>query len=397
MLNTGILVEQLGIIAIFLEGLLSFLSPCVLPLVPIYLGYLSANHKNRSKTIWFTIWFIIGILTALLLLNASMGLISSFLKDHKAYMLLISGIVIVFMGLLQLGFIQIPALSRTYRIPNILQKGMSVASAFAMGFCFSFAWTPCIGPALASILLLASSGNSFLMSNVYMLVYAAGLCIPFIVVACFSDVLLKKLQGKGKWMNIALKLGAIILLCFGGYMIYQGFDELQPPKIANESQVQEETAELSEEEKMQQLIDQLYQYEVMDLYGNKVSLNDLRGKYVFLNYWATWCPPCKSEMPELQALYDKYRNSDVAIITISMPDEKQTITDIQQYIKEEGYDMPVWIDDGFFSMQFGITSLPTSYVIQKDGRPYGYVSGALNLEMMENMIQQVKNASDNES
>lgn len=389
MVDTGLLVEQLGVIAIFLEGLLSFLSPCVLPLVPIYLGYLSANHESRRKTIWFTIWFIIGILIALLLLNASMGVVSVFLKEYQHYLVLVGGVVVVVMGLVQLGIIQIPALQRTYRLPNALQKGMSIFSALAMGFCFSFAWTPCIGPALASILLLASSTDSFLMSNVYMLVYAAGLCIPFLMVACFSDVLLKKLQGKKAWMSMATKIGAIILLCFGGYMIYQGFQGIQPQVSTNAS-----NEDLSEEEQMNQMIEMLYSYEVEDLQGNKVSLNDVKGKYVFLNFWATWCPPCQSEMPELQALYEKYKDGDVAVITISMPDTKQSAQDIKDYIVQEGYTMPVWIDDGFFSSQFGVSSLPTSYVIQKDGMPYGYISGALDLEMMESMLQQVFDANN---
>ena len=388
MLDTSILLEQLGVVAIFLEGLLSFLSPCVLPLVPLYLGYLSMHHESRKKTIWFTIWFIIGILSALLLLNASMGLISSFLKDYQHYILLVGGVLIVVMGLVQLEVIQIPFLQKTYRLPNMVKKGMSIFSAYGMGFCFSFAWTPCIGPALASILLLASSQDSFMMSNLYMIVYGAGLCIPFMIVACFSDALLKQLRTKEKVMKMATKIGAVILLCFGGYMIYQGFSAMQPPTKQSEP-----NKELSEEEQMQQMIDMLYAYEVTDLEGNKVSLNDTKGKYVFLNFWATWCPPCKSEMPELQALYEKYQNSDVEVITISLPDSKQSVEDIKAYIATQGYTMPVWIDDGFFSMQFQITSLPTSYVIQKDGRPYGYVSGALDLSMMENMVQQVKDAN----
>ena len=382
MLDSSLLVEQLGILAIFLEGLLSFLSPCVLPLVPLYLSYLSMHHESRKKTIWFTICFIVGILSALLLLNASMGMISTLLKDYQAYIVLVGGIVVVVMGLVQLGIIQIPLLQRTYRLPNMLQKGMSAVSAFVMGFCFSFAWTPCIGPALTSILLLASSQDSFITSNIYMLVYAAGLCIPFVIVACFSDSLLKKVQAKEKGMKLAMKIGAVILLCFGCYMIYQGATTLKP--VANNEQHSDE------EMTMEEIIEMVCSYEVEDLNGTKVSLNDVKGKYIFLNFWATWCPPCQSEMPELQALYDKYQNEDVAVITISMPDSKQSVEDIKGYIEQEGYRFPVWIDDGFFSVQFNVTSLPTSYVILKDGTPYGYVSGALDLEMMENMIQQVK-------
>lgn len=389
MLDTSGMVEQLSLIVIFVEGLMSFLSPCVLPMVPIYLGYLSSHQQSRKKTILFTISFIVGILVALLLLNASMGLLSAWLKDVQAYFMLIGGLIVVVMGLVQLGVIQIPFLQQTYRLPSTFQKSMSVFGAFLMGFCFSFAWTPCIGPALTSILLLASSTQEVWMSYLYMLVYAAGLCIPFIIVACFSDVLLKKLQNKGTWMKVAAKVGALIILLFGSMMIFKGVEALKHQPTPN---TQEQAS--SEEDSYDQALQTLLNYKVNDLEGNQVSFQDVKGKYVFVNYWATWCPPCQSEMPDLQALYDKYKDLDVAVITITLPDQKQSLEDIQTYIQDQGYTMPVWIDDGFFSSMMNITSLPTSYVFQPDGQPYGYVSGALSLEMMENMIQQVKNAQE---
>lgn len=397
MLDTAQLMENLGLALVFVEGLMSFLSPCVLPLVPVYIGYLSSHHESRKKTIVFTLCFIFGIMTSLFLLNASMGVLTQFLKIYQNYFVLLGGVLIVVMGLLQLDVIQIPFLQRTYRMQPFGLRHINMISAFAMGFAFAFAWTPCIGPALASILLLAGSAESFLTSNLYMLVYAAGLCIPFLLVGFFTDSLLSWFKKQGNLMTLAMKIGGIILLCFGGYMVYRGFDGLQAaqqnqPTAQSQSASKDEDA-LSEEEKVQQAIQALYAYKVRDVQGNEVSLQNLKGKTIFVNFWATWCPPCVSEMGELQQLYDKYQYStDTAVITISMPDSKQSEADIRTFMQENQYTMPAWIDDGFFSTQFGITSLPTSYVIQSDGMPYGYVSGALSLDMMENMLTQVKNA-----
>ena len=117
----------------------------------------------------------------------------------------------------------------------------------------------------------------------------------------------------------------------------------------------------------------------------------MKGKVVFLNFWATWCPPCQNELPEIQKLYETYQNSDkVAIITIVNPGHgEKSEAEIIKFLNEKDYNMPVLFDNGEVTSYFQISSLPTTFILDQTGKPYGYAIGQLNKEMMESMIQEV--------
>ena len=183
--------EHIGIWMAFVEGLISFFSPCVLPLLPIYLGYFSGNLEDekpsRKKTFFFTLSFILGIFVALILLNISITWISSFFHSASVWMMRIGGLLIVFLGLVQLGVFRISFLQKTFHISvNFAGKRMNPVLAFVMGFTFSFSWTPCIGPALASILILASNTGSFFSSLLLIICYAIGFALPFLILGFFA-------------------------------------------------------------------------------------------------------------------------------------------------------------------------------------------------------------------
>ena len=132
-------------------------------------------------------------------------------------------------------------------------------------------------------------------------------------------------------------------------------------------------------------------YSLKDQNQNHISFQDLKGKVVFVNFWATWCPPCQRELPEIQKLYEKYKDDkNVAVITIVNPGHgEKTEPEIIEFLNENGYNMPVLFDDGEVTRYFQVSSLPTTFMIDKTGKPYGYAVGQLNLEIMESMIQEV--------
>lgn len=121
-----------------------------------------------------------------------------------------------------------------------------------------------------------------------------------------------------------------------------------------------------------------------------VSFEDLRGKIIFLNFWATWCPPCVAELGHIQELSEQYKESkDVVILTTVLPGDRGVSKhDILDFIEENGYTMPVLFDDGTLFGYFGINSFPTTLMINRDGTPYGYAKGQLTKEMMEKLISQ---------
>lgn len=376
---------HISLALVFVEGLVSFLSPCVLPIIPIYMGYLAGNSNEKrnsnKKVLLFTISFIFGILLAIFLMNASINLLQSFLKEHMTLFVRIGGILIVLLGIYQLGFIKINFLQRTFRFSLKTDNKMNVMVAFIMGFTFSFAWTPCIGPALSSILLLAASSGDFWYSNFLMIIYAFGFTLPFLVLGLFTNKALNWLNSHRDIVKYTTKIGAVILIIFGLMMFSGKLNTISNYMSPSQGQVSTNQAENSDDSVN-------YGNALLNQDEKPISLADYHGKVVFLNFWATWCPPCQREMPEIQKLSEKYQNSeDIAILTVVMPGgQEMDAAGIKKFLKEKGFTMPVIFDDGRLSSSFQITSLPTTYMFDRDGNVYGSVVGQLSSDMMENII-----------
>ena len=376
---------HISLALVFVEGLVSFLSPCVLPIIPIYMGYLAGNSNEKrnsnKKVLLFTISFIFGILLAIFLMNASINLLQSFLKEHMTLFVRIGGILIVLLGIYQLGFIKINFLQRTFRFSLKTDNKMNVMVAFIMGFTFSFAWTPCIGPALSSILLLAASSGDFWYSNFLMIIYAFGSTLPFLVLGLFTNKALNWLNSHRDIVKYTTKIGAVILIIFGLMMFSGKLNTISNYMSPSQRQVSTNQAENSDDSVN-------YGNALLNQDDKPISLADYHGKVVFLNFWATWCPPCQREMPEIQKLSEKYQNSeDIAILTVVMPGgQEMDAAGIKKFLKEKGFTMPVIFDDGRLSSSFQITSLPTTYMFDRDGNVYGSVVGQLSSDMMENII-----------
>ena len=376
---------HISLALVFVEGLVSFLSPCVLPIIPIYMGYLAGNSNEKrnsnKKVLLFTISFIFGILLAIFLMNASINLLQSFLKEHMTLFVRIGGILIVLLGIYQLGFIKINFLQRTFRFSLKTDNKMNVMVAFIMGFTFSFAWTPCIGPALSSILLLAASSGDFWYSNFLMIIYAFGFTLPFLVLGLFTNKALNWLNSHRDIVKYTTKIGAVILIIFGLMMFSGKLNTISNYMSPSQGQVSTNQAENSDDSVN-------YGNALLNQDDKPISLADYHGKVVFLNFWATWCPPCQREMPEIQKLSEKYQNSeDIAILTVVMPGgQEMDAAVIKKFLKEKGFTMPVIFDDGRLSSSFQITSLPTTYMFDRDGNVYGSVVGQLSSDMMENII-----------
>lgn len=176
---------------VFLQGLVSFFSPCVLPLIPLYIGYLSGGtgrmgedgrmHYKRSKVMLHTLCFVAGVSFAFFVLGLGVSALGSFLKSNQMLFSAVGGILIVLFGLYQLGFFgQSEFMGRERRIPFQLDVlAMSPLAALLMGFTFSFAWTPCVGPALAGVLLMAASAATRAAGFFLIGVYTAGFVLPF--------------------------------------------------------------------------------------------------------------------------------------------------------------------------------------------------------------------------
>ena len=386
--------ENLNLILVFIEGLLSFFSPCVLPIIPVYISILSNSSQDilnnedfkSSSLLKNTIFFTLGICTTFFLLGMTIGTFSQFFIDNKNLLMLIGGVLIVFMGIFYMELINIPLLQRDKRL-NMNVKDMNILTSYLLGFTFSFGWTPCIGPMLASVIIMASGSESLLAGNLLVGIYSIGFILPFIIVAIFYKKLFEKFNNTKKYLPILKKIGGIILIISGLIMIYNGLDK-RNTTIENEATNKVEQSQ--EDGKIKALDFTLY-----DQYGNTHTLSEYEGKTVFLNIWATWCPPCKQEMPYIEELYKEYNlnKEDVVILGLASPylGKEGSKEDIKEFLNSNKYTFPVVFDENAdLIYSYGIQAFPTTFVIDKEGYIAQYVPGGMTKEIMKTLIESVK-------
>jgi thiol-disulfide isomerase/thioredoxin len=129
-------------------------------------------------------------------------------------------------------------------------------------------------------------------------------------------------------------------------------------------------------------------FKLKDLNGKEVSLSDFKGKKIFLNFWASWCPPCKAEMPDIEKLYQETKDSDLVILAVNLAEDNTTV---QNFIKNNKYTFPVLLDpDNDAAIKYQIVSIPTSYFIDKEGNIVDKHIGSMTLENMKSYIDNIK-------
>lgn len=222
-------VNQVSLIAAFLAGVASFVSPCVLPLIPSYVTFITgvsfdelasrnAGPRVRRLTIIHSMAFIVGFSLVFIALGASATVAGRFLRDHQDWVRLAGGVLIILFGIYLTGLIKIPALSRERKM-QLTSKPWGVAGSVLVGITFAAGWTPCIGPILASILIYASTAKTVTTGIVLLAVYSAGLGIPFFIASlAFNSFLAASKRIRGSLRTIEVVSGVLLIL-FGGLLV----------------------------------------------------------------------------------------------------------------------------------------------------------------------------------
>lgn len=409
---------SVSLVTVFVQGILSFFSPCVLPLLPLYLGYLSGSmgdaqgaQTSRVKTLVNTLFFVIGISAAFFLLALGMTALGQALHQYQKIIIQVGGILIIAFGLFQLGVFRPMALEQDRRIRFPLQKlAMSPLVALVFGFTFSFAWTPCVGPALASVLLMAGSADTALQGFALIGLYTLGFVLPFLAVALFAGGLLKLFQKHRNVVRYTVKVGGALLVVIGLLMVTGWMDTLsgslagsdpQPtPTVQATAQPEAtNTPEATEAPQESQAPIPALDFTLTDQFGNTHTLDQYKGKTILLNFWGTWCGPCRSEMPDLQAVYEDYGNNekDLVVLGVAAPNlgQEGSAEDITAFLEENGYTYPTLMnEDASLFYSYGISSFPTTFMIDKNGNVYGYIMGAQSREVFDDIIQQTMDGAN---
>jgi cytochrome c-type biogenesis protein len=222
------MIQNVSIPAALIAGLVSFLSPCVLPLVPPYLIYLTgatiehvaneeAEEASKRAVMISAGLFVLGFSTVFVMLGASASLLGSLIRAWSAELSIIAGIVIIVMGLHFLGLTRIGLLMREGRLP--IPKPVGFWGAYIMGLAFAFGWTPCIGPILAAILSIAAAEATVAKGAGLLAVYSAGLGIPFLIAAFmveqFSSVFARM---KRHLANVERAMGILMIITGIGFL-----------------------------------------------------------------------------------------------------------------------------------------------------------------------------------
>ncbi|MFO8112437.1 MAG: cytochrome c biogenesis protein CcdA [Desulfosalsimonadaceae bacterium] len=226
------LTQSVSYSAAFLAGLLSFVSPCLLPLIPAYFAFISGysieeltenpDAAVRARIFTATISFVLGFSLVFILMGASASVIGSMVVQYKDVIRIIGGLLIIGLGIHMTGLIRIGALETDKRL-SVRRKPLHLVGIFIVGMAFAAGWSPCIGPLLGSILMVAGTSETVGQGVWLLAVYSAGLAVPFILISIFVPAMLRIVRGASKTLRYAGPVAGALLILVGLLLLTDSF------------------------------------------------------------------------------------------------------------------------------------------------------------------------------
>ncbi len=397
----------LGIAA--LAGFLSFVSPCVLPIVPGYLTFITGmsfdeltSQQNRSQLIRGAIAkslpFVLGFSLVFISLGASASAVGGVLRENLGLMKKIAGAGIIILGLHLAGLLPIPALLRERRLSGE-PTSPGVGRAFVAGIFFAFGWTPCVGPILAGILAMAATAETLTRGVLLLAAYSLGLGIPFILAAAFLNGFLSFFKGmKGYLRQLEIASGVLLMLVGGliftdsmGWLAAK-FSFLNAEELltleSTPSAVEPKAAMAEEPQKSSY---GPYDFTLTSIDGEPIKLSDYRGKVVLVNFWATWCGPCVIETPSLVRMYHKYRDRGFQVIGVALQSEEDNV---KNFVTKHKVPYAIARDTtSEVGLRYQVFALPSSFLFTTDGKVKKAFMGFVEEASLEKELQALFEAS----
>ncbi|HLA10279.1 MAG TPA: cytochrome c biogenesis protein/redoxin [Pyrinomonadaceae bacterium] len=372
----------------FLAGILSFLSPCVLPLVPGYISLMSgvsidalkdgtSRGRTRSAVILNSLAFNAGLSIIFLALGSTAGLVGAAIIN-SVWVRVIGGLIIIAFGLQLIGLLKISTLYKDTRLFSN-EKPRGPLGSLTLGIAFAAGWTPCIGPILGGIIGLAATSGGWKSGLVLSAFYSAGLAVPFLLTGLGINQFLGFYGKFRKHLHKVEVVSGVILIAVGllvasGYSTLLASSQLAAILPNAEGWIKVNSAPPLSNPKPNTRYEPMPQVDFQTLAGESFDVGELRGKVVLLNFWATWCIPCREEIPILNAMQQEFADRGLHIVGATLEDSSGEVQEYQKRVARFEYD--VVIGGSQAQTKFGGTPLPTTYLLDPEGRIRQKIIGA---------------------
>jgi cytochrome c-type biogenesis protein len=404
--------SNITILIAFAAGLLSFLTPCVLPLVPGYISLISgvsidhlkgeggSRSRARRAVIVNSLAFNAGVSLIFVLLGATAGWVGNVLFSTP-WVRIVGGLVIILFGLQMMGVLKIGALYKDTRKFSD-EKPRGPLGAALLGIAFAAGWTPCIGPILGGIIGLAATSGGWKSGLVLSAFYAAGLAVPFLL----TGLVLNQFLGFYSWFRRHLhkvEVASGILLIVIGLMVAsnsltwvasvasrylpnaENLVKQQSPAVPSApGTTGGYTGAPPNSATVGASAEPAPDVELKTTDGKPLKLSDLRGQVVLLNFWATWCVPCRSEIPGLNEMQRDLAGRGFKVLGVSTSDSADLVREYQKDVKQ---DYTVAIGDDGVASKYAVGVLPTTFVIDREGRIRHKVIGEKSRAQFEALVK----------
>ena len=403
-----------NISAAIIGGILSFLSPCVLPLVPSYISLISGVSVEQLKSeerssgavrravILNSLAFIAGISVIFLFLGATAGLVGAAFFNNF-WVRFVGGLVIIFFGLQMIGLFRFTAYYKDTRFLSGDSDRSGLVGSFILGLAFAAGWTPCIGPMMSGIIILAATSGwqGGLALSVF---YSLGLALPFLIVGLLFEEFLSFYKNFRRHLQkVEIASGALLILI--GLLVASGNvaelnrilvnylpdaeqyapklkvdDENKPQEQKTNEQNQSQTGNsTAQNQNFPDAPDVVFE----KLDGGQSRVSELRGRVVLLNLWATWCMPCRKEIPALNALHKDFESQGLSVVGVTFDDSASDAKNFRRDFKME-YTVGLGKSPSKNELYVG---LPVTYIVDRNGKLRKKITGERSREDFEKEIK----------
>ncbi|HEX7957894.1 MAG TPA: cytochrome c biogenesis protein/redoxin [Pyrinomonadaceae bacterium] len=392
----------------FAAGLLSFLTPCVLPLVPGYISLMSGvsveHLKGEGGVARTSAWravianslaFNAGVSLIFMLLGATAGWIGNVLFSSP-WVRIIGGLVIIAFGFQMMGVLKIGALySDTRKFSD--EKPRGPLGAALLGVAFAAGWTPCIGPILGGIIGLAATSGGWKNGLILSAFYSAGLALPFLGVGLAMNWFLGFYSRFRRHLHKVEVASGVLLIVIGLMVAFNLLTVLASwgsRYLPNAENLVSQSAPADPGAKppappptnaSDAAAEPAPDADLTTTDGRPLKLSELRGQVVLLNFWATWCVPCRSEIPSLNALEHDLSPRGFKVVGVTTSDTAEVVRGYQQDVMRQEY--TVAVGEESVATRYAVGVLPTTFIIDRRGRIRHRVIGERSRAQFEALVQ----------